>query len=131
MMVCSDTPATRYLELINATPLEGGLAFTGVDGDKVLGCIGALELWSGRYMAWAYISPLLTPTSYAYWKGINSRIQTFFEALDARRIEAEVDADFAAGHRWMKRLGFICEAERMSGYFPDGRDASLYAKVRK
>jgi|GEM_PF-1652763 len=46
-----------------------------------------------------------------------------------KRIEAYVDVDFKAGHRWMKTLGFQCEApvRRRAGLM--GRDDSLYAKI--
>jgi hypothetical protein len=45
------------------------------------------------------------------------------------RIEAYVDLDFKDGHRWMKSLGFECEAplRKKAGFM--GRDDTLYAKM--
>ena len=119
----SDSLGMRYLELPDARCLEGKLSFTGMVGDVAVMCAGALEVWPGRYIAWAYVSP----DACHYWKSLHKAVKRFLSDLNAQRIEAEVDSDFEAGRRWIERLGFRCEAPRMARFFPDGRDASLYA----
>jgi RimJ/RimL family protein N-acetyltransferase len=49
----------------------------------------------------------------------------------ARRIEATVLAEFAAGCRWLERLGFEREDRNgLRGYDTTGRTFALYARIK-
>lgn len=109
-----------------ARSLEGIPSFTALDGDVVLGSAGVLPIWENRALAWAYLSSDIGP----YFVAIHRAVKRFLDACPYRRVEAAVDIDFAAGHRWMRMLGFRREAERMVAYRPDGGDMALYARVR-
>ncbi|MES2348490.1 MAG: hypothetical protein V4641_13085 [Pseudomonadota bacterium] len=108
-----------------ARGLEQALSFTGMVGDTVLVCAGVLEMWPGRYVAWAYVAP----QAKRYWKSVHKAVKKFLVDLNARRVEMHVDCDFKAAHDWALRLGFKMECERMEKFLPDGRDAALYARV--
>lgn len=106
--------------------LEGTRAFTGLVGDKVVGCGGAVELWPGRFAVWAYFAT----DARRYWKSVHKAVRAFLFSLPARRIEADVAFGFEAGLRWAKRLGFVVECPRRAGYFADGGDAVSLALVK-
>lgn len=106
--------------------LESGLAWTAVDGDEVLACCGMLEVAPGRAVAWAYLSEDIG-RRIGY---VTKRIKDYLEISPFRRIEMDVDCDFPQAHRWARLLGFDMEAERRKSYTPDGRDCSLYARVK-
>ena len=105
--------------------LDNGHAFTGLDGDRIVGCAGLVEMWENRAMAWA----LLAADAGRHFVTIHRAVAGFFEQAKWRRIEATVDSDFAAGQRWIKLLGFEHEG-RLKAYSPDGRDHDLFARVR-
>ncbi len=104
---------------------RGGQCFTALDGDRVLACAGLLRMWENRDQAWA----LMSADCGLHFVGIYRGIRRFLDMQEARRIEATVDSEFAAGHRLMAMLGFKREG-RMRAYLPDGRDVDLYARVR-
>lgn len=104
---------------------SAGVAFSGVDGDTLVGCAGLMSFHKDRAVAWA----LLSQQSGPHFVKIFRAMQRYLEVCDIRRIEAQVDSTFAAGHRLVKMLGFSHEG-RMRAYFPDGRDADLYARIQ-
>ena len=120
---CISWMAEGHAELLER--LENVTAFSGLDGEEVLGCAGVLKLWEGRYAAWAFLSGNCGRRFVA----IHRAVKTFFAMNDFRRVEAEVATDFTEGHRWIRMLGFELENPRMRKYFPDGSDASLYVRV--
>ena len=95
------------------------------DGVPIV-CCGAFELSKVRGSCWAILSTSITPHIF---REVHNLGKTFLASLPFKRLEAVVDVDFAAGHRWVKTLGFELEAPRMKAYEVDGRDCSLYAKV--
>lgn len=98
---------------------------TRVDG-KVILVGGLIEVWAGRAILWSYVAA----DAGKYMARITRGVLRFMEASGHRRIEMYVDANFAAGVRWAQLLGFHREAPKMAGFFPDGRDAILFARVR-
>lgn len=85
---------------------------------------GTLEQWPGRHMAWASLGAetrrhMLTVTRAAYETVHRPR----------GRVEMTVRADFSAGHRWAKLLGFFIETPVMHKYGPDGKDHVGYALI--
>lgn len=96
-----------------------------VDG-RLMMCAGVQEYWRNRGEAWAVLDPLCKRDFMA----IHNVVKRFFEICPVDRIEAAVDISFKPGHRWVKLLGFTMEAERLKKYLPDGKDVSLYSRVR-
>jgi hypothetical protein len=78
-----------------------------------------------RGAVWAYISE----DAGKHFLSIHRLAQHIVDTMPFRRLYTEVDCDFKNGHRWMKLLGFTCEAERMRACSPIGGDCALYAKV--
>lgn len=111
-----------------ATTLEhSGQAFTGVHGGQVVCVAGCANVWEGRALAWAFVSP----AAGACMVTLHRAVAGFLAQAQYRRIEAIVDDGFEAGHRWMRLLGFRLETpDGMPGYLPDGRKTFLYARVR-
>lgn len=106
-----------------------GLAFTALIGGRPVAAAGIDVVWPGRGVAWGLFEPLPLRA----WLQITRRCRSVLAkslAGDLRRIEATVDAGFAAGVRWIERLGFEIEAE-LADYGPDGRDHFLYARLAR
>lgn len=103
-----------------------GTAYTALEGDEVLACAGLLPAGTHRAVVWA----LLGDIGPARFHRVHREVQRFLNRQPYRRVEALVDCGFDEAHRWVRLLGFDCEAERMKAYAPDGRDVALYARVR-
>lgn len=101
-------------------------ARTAISGDRVIACAGIGEYWPNRGEAWAFIDPDCTTE----FLSLHRAVKKFLDECPIRRIEASVDIDFPAGHRWMNLLKFRMEALCMRAFLPDGRDCSLYARVK-
>jgi len=106
--------------------LEKQRSFTGIVEGLPIAVGGIINQWPGRGLAWAFLSDV-GPKNFI---SIHRAASEFFNTSDLRRIEMTVDCEFYEAHRWAKMLGFSMEAERMAAYGPDGRDCSLYARVR-
>lgn len=99
-------------------------AYTGWVGDKPVICAGVLPMWEGREIAWAFIADGCSSN----FVSIHRAVDRFFRWRRTARIETTVACDFEQGHRWVKLLGFECEAPRMRAWGRDGRDYALYAR---
>ncbi len=115
-----------WIEGKDLSSLETKWSYTYLKDGRPRACIGATLLWPGRGEVWAYLdqaagSDLLAITREARNLIVNSEFN---------RLEAVVHANWAAGHKWPRLLGFRLEAARMAKYFIDGSDAALYAWVR-
>lgn len=107
--------------------LENDYAVTlMVDGEPAA-CAGAVEYWPGRALVWAVLGDAVDAQ---FFPVLHREAKLFLDGLPMARLEAAVDCDFDAGHRWAKALGFKVEAERMRKFHMDGRDCALYARVR-
>ena len=101
-------------------------SFTGFNEEgEILGSFGLNHLWKDRAEAWAFFNLNCKKD----FLSIHNGVRRFLDICPYRRVEAIVDYDFQAAHRWVKSLGFTLEAERMKHYIIDGRDASLYARI--
>jgi RimJ/RimL family protein N-acetyltransferase len=94
------------------------------DGEP-LACAGLMDIWPGRAMVWSFISE----NAGRHMVGVTRAVRQFLDLKAPRRIEAYVDADFPAGHRWIEMLGFTREGY-LHAFRPDGGDQILYSKVR-
>jgi hypothetical protein len=106
--------------------VENTLAFSGWAGGRCLGAAGVLDIWKGRSVVWALLSPLAGP----HMRAITRHVNYILDAHGAERYECTVDPRFAAGIKWVERLGFTCEAPAMRRFDPTGRTMALYAKVK-
>lgn len=104
--------------------LEKQNSWTGVvDGDPIV-CAGTLQHWPGRHLAWAYIRSGLL--KHMPW--ITDEVLKNLATVKGR-VELPVRADFPAGQRWARRLGFEVEAPLMRAYGPDGADYIGYVRM--
>jgi RimJ/RimL family protein N-acetyltransferase len=104
---------------------DSGPSFTAIDKDEVVACAGIVSQWNNRAIAWALISGMAGRNFVAIHRAVNN----FLNLSDVNRIEAYVDANFDAGHRWITMLGFKSEG-LMRQFMPDGNDAVLYARLK-
>jgi RimJ/RimL family protein N-acetyltransferase len=109
-----------------ARALESQYAFTAMADDVPVGVGGVAELWSNRALLWSFIDK----RAGRHFIGVHRATQRFLDLLPYKRIEAECDCEFGAGHRWLQKLGFVLEAPRMKAFRVDGGDAALYARVK-
>lgn len=109
-----------------AEALAAHPSYSLVDGDKVYGCGGIIEIWDGRASLWALFS-----RDIGKWLGIARKAALrLVKQSNCRRFEFDVAEGFTAGHRWARTLGFEVEAPLMKAFYPDGRNATLYALVK-
>ena len=102
-----------------------GPCFSGIDGNRVLGCAGLVKQWENRAIAWA----LLAGDIGTDFIRVHRAVDRFLDICGVNRVEAYVDAHFEQGHRWIQMLGFTQEGY-MKQFNPDGGDAVLYARLR-
>ena len=107
-----------------ASALEGSNAWSLWVGDRIVACCGTIEVWKNRHAAWAYFST----TSGKYMARATRFTSRYILPAAHGRIEAIVRADFAAGNRWLKLLGFAVENPPgiLTAYGPDGSDYISY-----
>jgi hypothetical protein len=117
-----------YLTPEQTAAFERSPSFSAIanDSGKVLACAGVVSVWENRSIAWA----IFDPTHRDKFIAIHNAVKRFLEDCPARRVEAAVDCEYVAGHRWVRALGFKLEAVRMRAYRPTGGDSALYARVR-
>lgn len=117
--------------------MDGGPAFTVKAGDFTVGCLGVVEQWDGRWMAWAVLDKASGP----FMLGLTRLAHRFYAKFLAdpgnRRIEAYVDEAFEPGMRWVELLGFELESRHPDGrpramrnFYQNGNAAYLYARTR-
>lgn len=104
-----------------------GHSFTAMDGDRVIGCAGCVEIWDNRAMAWALVSR----DAGRNMVGVHRAVLGFLMAAKWRRVEAYVDAGFEPGMRWMELLGFRLDTpEPMRAFRPDGGNCFLFSRIK-
>lgn len=103
-----------------------GLAWTGEADDAIVIVAGLVPQWEDRALAWALVSK----DAGDHFTSIHRAVKKFLIHCGYRRVEANIDVGFKAGHRWIKMLGFELEG-LMKAYRPDGKDMFLYARVRR
>lgn len=100
-----------------------GESFTVSDGSEIVAVIGLIDQWAGCARAYAFLSE----SAGRHMLSLTRRVRAYLDNSPVRRIEAAVQDDFAAGHRWAHVLGFRVEGW-MRKYWND-HDALLYARV--
>lgn len=104
---------------------DAGLAWVGEEGDIILVIAGLAPQWTGRALAWALVSQ----EAGTHFCKIHRAVKDFLDNTSYKRVEANVDVGFSAGHKWIKMLGFEPEGY-MRCYRPDGADMVLYARIK-
>ncbi len=100
-----------------------GNSFTGLLNGRPIICAGVAKQWEGRGLAWALMSDECGP----YFVQITRAIKRYLDAANWRRLEAQVDVDFARAIRWAEMLGFQVESH-MPRFTEHGRDAFMYVR---
>lgn len=93
---------------------------------EVLACFGFVKMWENRAECWAMLNEGHTDE----FLGLHRLSVRLLDAAPFRRIEATVEQGFTAGFRWIEMLGFKRESNIMRNYFPDGKNAVLYARLK-
>jgi hypothetical protein len=107
--------------------VTAGPCFTAhTDNWAVIACGGVFKQGEHRGIVWA----LMTPATRFYMTSITRAIVRFMDGCGIRRIEAAVDAEYEISQRWHELMGFKREG-LMDCYTPDGRDAYLYARIKR
>ena len=106
--------------------LEAQNSWTGVVDGEPMVCAGTIQQWRGRHTAWAYVARGTLP--YMAWitENVNANL-----AFVTGRVEFTVRADFKAGHRWARLLGFYVETPLMKSYGPSGEDHVGYVRFNE
>lgn len=105
---------------------SGKYNFAVVKDGEVLLVGGVTEYWTNRGEVWA----VLNQNCKKNFLAMHNAVKRYLDVIPIRRIEASVLCEFEAGHRWVRTLGFTKEADKLRAYRLDGKDVSLYAKVR-
>lgn len=116
----------QWMNAEQARSLEGPYAFSGIEEGEVLICAGLAPIWGNRAMAWAYVGKNAGKRMVA----ITKAVLRCLKACPFDRIEATVDYEFTAGHRWVWTLGFNVETPRMRKHRIDGGDSIGYVRIR-
>jgi len=122
----SVAPLTSYLSTPHLEALEQApFAYSILKDKRAIACGGVAEYWPGRGEAWMLLSPM-GPDFLA----VTRIVSRFLSVCPVNRIEAAVEVDFEPGHRWAKLLGFQLDAPLLRSYLVNGKDCSLYSRVR-
>ncbi len=98
---------------------------------EVLACFGIWPLWPGVGRAWAMLSEsVLRHYPLTLHRHVRQLLPWFEEQDDYHRVEAVIREGHAAGHRWIRHLGFRREA-MMQNYGIGGTIGyHLYSRIR-
>lgn len=102
------------------------MQYAAVHENDVVCIFGAMEQWRGRWQIWS----VMGENSGRWMFQLTKMGLAFVKSLEGHRIDATVEADFKAGHRWMRMLGFAPEAVLVQ-YLPDGTDVVQYVQLRE
>lgn len=101
-----------------------GQAFTLRQDGRVLAIMGVMENHAEAGTAWA----LMAPGCWGQMGELTRIARNYLDGLRYRRIDMMVRAEFAAGHRWARRLGFTREAV-LRAWAPGGGDMVMHARI--
>jgi hypothetical protein len=118
---------SEFIKPDSLRELEGKHSVTLMLDGRPIASAGAVEIWSGRAYIWSFLSDDIPRKSFIE---VNALAKQFVDGLPFRRLEAAVECGFEQGHRWVRCHGFFEEAPVMKAFQADGRDATLYARVK-
>jgi hypothetical protein len=108
-----------------ATLAASGPAWSGFDGDLIVGCGGIATEHPGCGTAWTLLNPMASGRRMLAVDRVARRV---LASCPTRRIQAHADLSFSPAMRWLKLLGFEFEGV-LRAYSPDGRDMALFSRV--
>lgn len=108
---------------------EAGPAFSLVDGEKVIAIAGIALLWKGVGEAWVIAGKDIQKYRLTFHRGVREMLSIIEEHERLHRVQTAVLENFAKGHKWIRRLGFVSEG-KMKGYGPNGETFVRYARVK-
>ena len=117
---------------LEATPWPVALAMAGPNswslwrGSTLVACAGIVQAYGHCGEAWA----VLSRHAGRHLVTVDRLARSIIAASPFTRVTTYVKCDFPAGHRWIKSLGFECEAPRCVQAGPEKADYALYALVR-
>lgn len=106
--------------------LAAGFAISAWEDGACVGSAGIIEVWHHRAAAWC----LMSDACGAHMIEITRLAKEALDLHPAARIEMLVFADFPAGIRWAKMLGFKLETPEPMRKFAQERDCYMFARVR-
>ena len=107
-----------------------GPAYTIFDEfDHLVCCGGVMVPWQGMGTCWFYLNPNQRHRVREMYRILIQTLVGIITTYGLVRLEAHVDAEFAAGLRFARHLGFECESI-MRRWGPGGRDHAMMALVR-
>ena len=104
-----------------------GVAFTGVVDGEILACAGVVILWPGMGEAWALVTPRIKDHKFFFHRTTLQYLDLIAQENHLDRIQANVQKDFGAGHRWAMSLGFRPEGDMLM--FFGGMTFTRYGKI--
>ncbi len=108
---------------------QKGMGYTMVHNGQPILCAGVFSIWPQRGHAW-----MLGVIDWSKRVDLRQGLKfarSVLSTYPVRRIECTVLADWEPGHTLVRHLGFRMEAKRLRCYDPEGRDFSLYARIRE
>lgn len=96
-------------------------------GPRCVGAAGVADLWAGRSEAWC----LFGEDAREHMSALVRKMKWVVAVHPARRLEMVVVDGNAAGHKLARLVGMdVKDAVRLRSYTPDGRDVTMYARIR-
>lgn len=103
-------------------------AHTFFIGDTVIAVLGCSLLWPGVAEYWTILSEGIQRAPIEFHKLVKRLTDFYFKELKLRRAYSHVKADFHAGKRWVKSLGYEFEGT-MRAFGKSGEDYEIWARV--
>jgi hypothetical protein len=114
-----------YVEALMEHPAFAGIVRDGGNA-AVVAAVGLVEQNPGNFRCWCVSDDRLMSR---HFLAVNHGIIKFFRESKARRIETVVQADNAAGHRWVQRILGFSNGFPMQAFNEDGT-AWLYERIQ-
>jgi RimJ/RimL family protein N-acetyltransferase len=97
---------------------------------SVVGVIGCAPIWPGVGEGFTLLNDRIYDYPKEVTQATREMIQVMFDGLRLHRMQCHVKADYEAGHKWAKGLGFKREG-LMKKYLPNGEDAYMYGRTQE
>lgn len=108
--------------------LPPGAAFSLWYDEHLLAVIGTQHIWGGVVAVWAILTVEIYRYRVSLLRVLKQLLSFNMIDLNLHRVQIDVRADYAAGHRFAKALGFIAEGT-MKKFGTNKEDYVLYARV--
>lgn len=112
--------------IAQAMEKENGVAFSGMYGDKIIGCAGVIIAWPGMGVAWAVFARDIG--DYGLWttRMVRRALRDIIRSNNLHRVEMVVLEGNERNARWAEMLGFEREKGVAKHYCTDKRNVVRY-----